>query len=118
MPAPELPPWPKGLPEEEERDGGVWYPEARAVAIDVRLEACDLFPARAAERIAEQAAQDDARMREVVVQQDAAKDVDVARARADAPGVPVITALLGGAAAAVLGAGLGALAVYLAELAK
>lgn len=112
MPPPELAPWPAGLPEEEyTEDGGVWFPPSRAAALDARLESCDALPARAAERIAEQAAQDDAQLQAALESRDAQCETSVARARADAPGIPVFTGVIVGVVIYAVGCITGALAV-------
>lgn len=49
--APELPPWPQGLPRPIETDTGTILPPARATAVLTRLRMLDVYPSRCQARL-------------------------------------------------------------------
>lgn len=102
--APRLDPLPRGL-SSELRDGGLWLPEETATALDVWRSQCSALPRLCSEALGEQRRLDDVRLRLVVQQQEAQRDTAVARARAEASGVPVWSVVLWVAGALVVGAG-------------
>lgn len=101
--APTIGPLPTG--RSELRDGGLWLDAGLAIALDVWTAECEQLPGLAELALQEQRRLDDARLRLVVQQQEAQQDTAVARARAEASGVPVWSVVLWVAGALVVGAG-------------
>lgn len=89
----------------ELRDGGLWIDADLAIALDVWTAQCEALPGLADLALAEQRRVDGIHLDGVVDNQEAKKDTAVARARAEASGVPVWSVVLWVAGAVVVGAG-------------